>query len=132
MHIFCSLKYFKNYVPIKPINIKLPNGHTTFATIKGTIQFSPKLYLIDVLYVPDFFLNLIYVPRLMIDLQASVLFDILKSLIQDMKTKEVIGSGMIFEGLCTWRSQRQVMMLLSTPLRENQELYPTLPYDILD
>lgn len=84
---------------IKHVSIRLPNGHKAYAKTKGTIQFSPKLCIIDALYVPEFSLNLIFVPKLMVDLNVSVLFDVLKCEIQDVRTKELIGSGMMFEGL---------------------------------
>lgn len=99
VHIYSSFRHFKSYVPIKSVSIRLPNGHKSYDRFKGTIQFSAKLYIIDILYVPEFTLNMISVPKLMIDLKVGVLFDIPKCEIQDVRTKEVIGSGMTLEGL---------------------------------
>lgn len=86
-------------MPINPASIRFPNVHKVFATIKGTVHFTPKLYIVDLLYVQEFYLNLISIARLIIDLHVSVLFDIPKWIIPDIKTNEMIGSGIIFEGL---------------------------------
>jgi hypothetical protein len=73
---FCgSLKWFDSYNQITPIGVRLPTGHHTFAKIAGTIKFSSSLILHDVLYVPDFTLNLISVSKMCNALGCHVLFN---------------------------------------------------------
>lgn len=114
IHVCSSLKYFKSYVPLKPVSIRLRNGHKVYAKIKGIVHFSSKLYITDVLYVPEFNLNLISVPKLMVDLNVKVIFDVPKCQIQDVRTKEMIGSDMMFEGLVYLEIPREDVHTAST------------------
>ena len=43
-----------SYYPVIPITVKLPNGRNVKATHKGVVKTSEKLFLQDVLYIPDF------------------------------------------------------------------------------
>ena len=63
-HVCHNLNVFTTYTKIKPVLISLPNGQTIYATYSGLVRFSDKFYLSDVLYVPHFQLNLIFVSEL--------------------------------------------------------------------
>jgi hypothetical protein len=86
---------------IKPINIKLPNGVIVTTCFAGTILSDKNLYIIDVLYFPDFAFNLIYVPKLTKNLNCFLMFDGMKCLIQDTLSKKMIGVADLDHGLYT-------------------------------
>jgi len=60
-HISSSLENFATYRTIPNIPIKLPNGTTTYANIKGTITFSTTFILDNILFIQGFNFNLISV-----------------------------------------------------------------------
>ncbi|GAU45704.1 hypothetical protein TSUD_86800 [Trifolium subterraneum] len=98
-HICGSLHWFDSYNQIKPINIRLPNGHLTVAKIAGTIKFSDSLTIENVLYVSDFTLNLISVSKLCHALGCTVLFNGSTCIIQERESKRMIGSAEQIEDL---------------------------------
>jgi hypothetical protein len=98
-HICSSMEYFSSYTSITPIHVRLPNGTTSIARYAGTVQFSPGFLVAQVLYVPDFHLNLISVPKLCIDNKYTVSFNDDKCLIQERETLKMIGLGELVEGL---------------------------------
>lgn len=51
-HICCSLTHFVQYMEIKPIDVRLPNGSLVAAHYAGTVQLSPSLSLSNVLFIP--------------------------------------------------------------------------------
>jgi len=57
-HVCVSLSNFASY---KPVPINLPNGHHVLAKYFGTVVFNKKIYLSNVLYLPNFAFNLISV-----------------------------------------------------------------------
>lgn len=75
------LDFFYSYQSITPVHIKLPNGNMAIAKFSGTVQFSPGLVAKNVLYVDEFKLNLLYVPKLCVDNDCIVSFDNDKCLI---------------------------------------------------
>ena len=63
-HVCNNLNVFTTYIKIKHVLISLPNSQTIYATYSGLVRFSDKFYLCDVLYVPHFQLNLIFISKL--------------------------------------------------------------------
>ena len=74
-HICASLKSFQNFNEIKQISIRLPNGQFSVAKHAGTVTFSPGFFITNVLYVPNFSLNLILVSKLVSTLKCVVSFN---------------------------------------------------------
>ena len=105
-HICSFLSIFDSHTSITPIHIKLPNGNMSIARIVGTVQFSPGLIAKKVLFVPDFKLNLLSVPKLCLDDNCIVSFDNDKCLIQDKRTLKMTGLGDLIEGLYFLSTQR--------------------------
>lgn len=66
---------FTHLVQIKPIHVRLPNGNVIETDSAGTVLFSDKFYLTDVLFIPSFFTNLIYVPKLTKNLHCNIIFN---------------------------------------------------------
>ncbi|GAU31820.1 hypothetical protein TSUD_58210 [Trifolium subterraneum] len=116
-HVCSSYHHFSSFYPIKPVHIKLPNGHSVIVQYAGNIQFSESLYLTDVLYSPEFHLNLISVSKLCKNLNCSIQFFDHKCLLQDMITKKMIGLGDQVDGL--YRLQYNHTFLASQALPQS-------------
>lgn len=58
-HICCSLIHFSTYTKIAPLN-----GSNVMAHYAGIVEFSPTLLLTNVLFLPQFTFNLVFVPNL--------------------------------------------------------------------
>ena len=98
-HICASLKSFQTFNEIKPISIRLPNGQFSVAKHAGTVTFSLGFFITNVLYVPNFSLNLISMSKLSSILKCVVSFNDSICLIQDQKSQRMIGFAERFEGL---------------------------------
>lgn len=72
-HICCALNLFHFYIPTTSI-VTLPNNSDVPATRVGTVHLSPEFILENVLYVPQFHFNLIYVSSLTKSMYYSVIF----------------------------------------------------------
>ena len=97
-HISSSLDKFATYKIISDVPIKLPNGTTVYANIKGTIIFSTTFILHNVLYIPGFNFNLISVSHLAIKFDCSIRFTDQICEIQDNHTKRMIGFAKMHHG----------------------------------
>ena len=86
-----NLNFFTTYTKIKLVLISLPNGQTVYATYSGLVRFFDKFYLSNVLYVPYFQLNLIFVSKLTHQLKCTLNFTSTHCIIQDNLTQEGIG-----------------------------------------
>lgn len=74
-HVCHYKTYFQTLVNIAIIMVKLPNVATITTNQIGTIKLNYDFYLSDVLCIPSFFTNLIYVPRLIKSLNCKVTFN---------------------------------------------------------
>jgi hypothetical protein len=98
-HICSNITLFDDYHDITPIQVKMPNGTIAHAKQAGSVKLSDKFVVNNVLLVPEFSLNLLFVPRLTYNSQIVVHFDGLACLIQEKKSIKMIGSGELIEGL---------------------------------
>ena len=73
-HISFHLANFTSYQSIVPIFVSLPNGSHLTASVSGTIVISPSLTLYNVLYIPNFHVNLISVTKLTTNNDRSLNF----------------------------------------------------------
>ena len=71
----------------------LPNHTSISVTFAGDVQISPQLTLTDVLFVPQFKFNLIFVSALTNTSTLTVTLFPSNCLIQDNKSLKVIGKG---------------------------------------
>jgi len=83
----------------KPTNVNLPNKSYVLVQYVGNVSFSPTLYLTNVLYCPNFNLNLISVSKMCTSLSYFVNFSTDCCIIQDLSTKRMIGLGENLNGL---------------------------------
>lgn len=65
----------------------------------GIMKFSPELIAHNVLFVPNFNLNLLYVLKLCLDIDCILVFDNDKYLIREKKSLRMIGSSVLIKGL---------------------------------
>ncbi|XP_068477383.1 uncharacterized protein [Phaseolus vulgaris] len=103
-HVCTVLSAFTSYKTIKPVLINLPNGQHVFANYSGTVVFTNKLYLLDVLYIPQFTCNLISASKLSLHLKCNLIFSPPHCLIQDNLSKEHIGLANAKAGLYIFNS----------------------------
>ncbi|XP_017431755.1 uncharacterized protein LOC108339119 [Vigna angularis] len=98
-HVVSSLTNLYSYENITPITINLPNGMKTTATHKGIVKISEKLFLEDVLFIPDFCYNLISISKLVAHNHLCIIFTDNTCFIQDLSTNNKIGSIELHGGL---------------------------------
>ncbi|GMJ13708.1 hypothetical protein HRI_005040000 [Hibiscus trionum] len=96
-HICCSKAAFESLNPIFNSSVMLPNATIIKVTHASTVRLSPEFVLTNVLYVPDFKLNLIAVSELVKSSNLTVLFDKSHCLIQDLHN--TIGKADLPQGL---------------------------------
>jgi hypothetical protein len=77
----------------------LPNGNFAIAKYSGTVSFTSDFTITNVLYVPQFSINLIAVSKLCHSLNHLIQFSGSKCVIQDQKNLRMIGSADEYEGL---------------------------------
>ena len=92
-HITDTLTCLVNVRYITACTIGLPNGASTYATKEGDVYLSNHLVLRNVLFVPDFQCQLIYVSHLLSDNQCTILFTPTLCAIQDRPSGILVGAG---------------------------------------
>jgi len=99
-HVCTNLSAFTHYTKITHVLINFPNGQNVFAHYFELVQFSTKFYLLDVLYVPQFKLNLISASKLSLQLKCTLTFNFTHCIIQDHQSHEKkIGIVKAIDGL---------------------------------
>ncbi|GKD52113.1 ribonuclease H-like domain-containing protein, partial [Tanacetum coccineum] len=90
-----SLDNLKNIIDISDLNLQIdhPNGTTTFIKKVGNLKLSDTITLYDVLYVPEYYVNLLSVHKLARDSKVFIGFDESKCYIQDLHMKKTLGTG---------------------------------------
>ena len=79
--------------------VELPNGGKTRIDLAGTIKLSDDLTIKDVLYVPEFQVNLLFINKFTQALGCNVTFYPDCCLVEDLTTNKVIGKGGQINGL---------------------------------
>jgi hypothetical protein len=98
-HIICDKSLFSrideelNF----PISVQLPNGNISHIRVTGTVNLSPQIILKNVLYVPEFQFNLIYVSKVCQENSCRVIFNADTCLFQALSTDRLMGWGNISE-----------------------------------
>jgi len=90
---------FINFRKIKPLKIGLPNGTHVHANYAGTVQLTKQLIIYDVLYVPNFTLNIVSVQKLINHSDLQCLFSHAQCQILDIHTSKKIGIANLVDGL---------------------------------
>jgi hypothetical protein len=98
-HICSSPHWFYSLHSIDPINVSLPNGASISVKTAGTIHLTDKISLHNVLYSPNFTINLISISKICQSLKCCVHFVSNKCIIQDTTSQKMIGLGDRINGL---------------------------------
>ena len=98
-HICCDRNLFLNIHPIQDSNVRLPNGTIIPVSGIGNVRINDVLLLEDVLFVPQFHLNLLSIGQLTSVGKYRVLFDKGNAIVQDTRTKQMIGNVKMLQGL---------------------------------
>ena len=98
-HIVCNPNLLTTKRPVQNRNVKLPDGSLARVSHIGTVTFSPKFTLHNVLCVPLFYLNLISVSKIARDSYFITVFLKNFCVIQDLRSGRMIMTGSEKEGL---------------------------------
>jgi hypothetical protein len=98
-HICCSLDIFHTHFHIKPLEVKLPDGSYVSTQTSGTIMFSDSFILHDVLYIPQFSVNLLSAYKLSNSLKCKLIFDHNSCVIQEIPSLKMIGRARVKHNL---------------------------------
>lgn len=98
-HICSTRSWFHHMTPVTPINVILPNGQFALAKFLGNVVFSTDFSISYVLYILEFSINLISVPKLCQTFNFNVIFNTNNCFIQDSQSLNMIGSAEKIDGL---------------------------------
>jgi hypothetical protein len=98
-HIICSISLFTSITTTLSTNVRLPNGKLAAVTHIGTIQISANLLLTNVLCVPSFSFNLLYVNKLIKSIHCCFILFANFCFIQSLNSWMTIGLGELQDGL---------------------------------
>jgi hypothetical protein len=73
-HMMCSISFFTSITSVVSKSIRLLNGQCASVTYIGTIKISESFVRTNVLCIPSFSFNLIFVSKLIKNLQCCVIF----------------------------------------------------------
>ena len=94
-----SVSYFTSITATLNTHVNLPNGEIALVTHIGIVRISESLVLYNVLYVPSFSFNLIFVSQLAKSILCCLIFFGNLCFIQDLALQSTIGLGKEINGL---------------------------------
>ncbi|KAJ9538691.1 hypothetical protein OSB04_031424 [Centaurea solstitialis] len=98
-HICCDRRLFLKIHHIQDSNVRLPNGVLIPVSGIGNVRINNILLLEDVLFVPQFHLNLLSIGQLTSLGKYRVVFDEGIAIVQDARTRKMIGTVKMIQGL---------------------------------
>lgn len=94
-HMTSLSSLFVNYFPFcYPIFVSLADGSKIPTIGKGSVSINPNLCVHDVILVPSFPMNLLSIKKLCTTSLCQVFFNSAYCVLQDIRTKRVIGRGL--------------------------------------
>jgi hypothetical protein len=122
------MKWFSNCTKIEPISVNLSNGNTTLAQCRGQVRLSQELSIKNVLYLPQFAVNLIYASKLIKKQNCILHFGANECTIQENNSLKKIGSAEERHGLYYLKIDEKYNLALvsnvSVPAKSNKEHVP--------
>lgn len=94
IRLFSEMKDLK-----QPINVGLLDESARTVKKIGVVEISPRIRLMNVLFLPEFHHNLLPVGKLIQHSRLKVLFDDHGCVFQDLTTKEAVAYGRKLNGL---------------------------------
>ena len=101
-----DINWFITYREIDPISVKLHNNNIVQAFCKGKVQLNEHLQTDDVLYFPDFTVNLISISKLCKEQDCIVGFESDQCIIQAKKDLRRIGLAKEMNGLYYLKAEK--------------------------
>lgn len=98
-HVCHGLSLFQNTCKVERYSLTLPNKITLPVKLIGSIKVDPIITLTEMLYVPNFDMNLISIGALNRTQRFIVYFTCNHALIRDIKLMRMIGRAKVDEGL---------------------------------
>ncbi|GKD80931.1 hypothetical protein Tco_1347770, partial [Tanacetum coccineum] len=94
-HIVTSEDKLENIMDISDLKLQIdhPNGMTAYIKKVGNMKLSDKITLYDVLYVPEYTVNLMAVYKLARDSKLFIRFDEHNCYIQDLQQQKTMRIG---------------------------------------
>jgi len=126
-HVASSLHWFKTHSKIDPVVIHLPNGTTVTTHHSGTVELSPYFVLHNVLYVPFFHFNLIFISKLVSTLHYSLTFAFDSCKIQEVNSLRMIGLAKLRKRLYYLADSKKSTHLPSNNVVVNHIVNPPPP-----
>lgn len=113
-HIVCFMNLLTTITFVAQYIVELPNEETTKVTCIGTITLSSSLTLINVLFVPSFTYNLLYVSTITQSQPYCLVFLSAYCFIQDLTSWRRIGVG---------KAINELYLLQSNSLQQHSCIY---------
>lgn len=88
----------------RPVYVTLPTGESVKVTMLGSVDLSPALTLVDVLYTPSFKFNLLSVSKVTATTPCCIIFHSHSCDFQDLTMRTMIASGKEVGGLYNFKS----------------------------
>ncbi|GKA31192.1 ribonuclease H-like domain-containing protein [Tanacetum coccineum] len=126
-----------NVVYISSLNIIVGHPNGTLATISnvGNLKLTNNMVLYDVLVVPDYYVSLMSVNKLIKDIKMFIGFDENKCYIQDLKKEKILRTGSESAGLYLFDmvndnsvGKSNVVMLPSSVLKDVKFYETVFPF----
>jgi hypothetical protein len=132
-HTCHDLSWFTSYRDITPISVTLPNKTIVEACYRGNVKLSDTLHIYDVLYLPDFAVNLISVSKLCKEQNFIVNFEANHCIIQAKKDMRKIGLAEEIDGLYYFKVEKktQKQVKISSIYVSNNKSEKAMPSGIL-
>lgn len=123
-HFTYNAELLKNISRLEnPYTVKLPNGEKLVVKYCGTCVLNGDLILYDVLYVPEFKVNLISVSKMIEDSDVTLSFDKTNCIVQGRASKIIVKTGEPEEGLYQTKTRPSVSSLSARAGDSNLELW---------
>lgn len=98
-HISYDIASFNSCKTIIHIHVSLPDGSQAITSMSNSVALSPILTLHNVLYIPSFHVNLLYITKLVNSNDFRVYFNANSCKILQNHSKEIIGITSLQKGL---------------------------------
>ncbi|KAF7833313.1 Retrovirus-related Pol polyprotein from transposon TNT 1-94 [Senna tora] len=110
-HVTGNLDLLKNLRAIRGLNtVTLPDGSVKTVKSVGTAELTDKLKLQNVLFVPNFRYNLIFVSKMVTDSNVEVKFHSSSYVMQDQLSNQIIAEGKLEKNLFVLSKNSNVVL----------------------
>ncbi|GJT44814.1 hypothetical protein Tco_0953529 [Tanacetum coccineum] len=108
------------------ITVGHPNGTTAKIRKVGNLKLTSNIVLFDVLVIPEYYVSLLFVNKLVRDSKLHVGFDEYECIIQDLKRENISGTGSEAGGLYVFNTECEYWAVWDYLLKTKDEVYDHL------